>query len=68
MDKYELYAIGHYLTEWPEEWSYKQIIDELKDGDNGMATSVHYHYEGIPPEDLAGEIDQMTESLRNYFK
>lgn len=42
MDKYELYAIGHYLTEWPEEWSYKQIIDELKDGDNGMATSVHF--------------------------
>ena len=68
MDKYELYAIGHYLNDWPEEMSYKQIISEMANGDEGNNITECEVYEGIPLEDLAVIIDDMTESLRMTFK
>lgn len=68
MDKYECYAIGHYLNDWPEEMSYKQIIAEIVSGDEGNNITECQMYEGIPLEDLAVVIDDMVQSLRNYFK
>jgi len=67
MNKYEEYAIGHYLSDWPEEWSYSKVIEELRSGDEGMVTTTHYHYDGMPPEDLAGIIEEMTENLASHF-
>lgn len=68
MNKFELYALGHYLTDWPEELSFKQIMNELKSGDDGMVLDIHYHYEEISPEQLAIAIEDMTESLQGVFK
>ena len=67
MNKFESYAVGHYLRDWPEEWSYKKIIDELRSGDKGIATSHHYNYEGMPLEDLATVIEDMTRALTSHF-
>lgn len=67
MDKYEFYAVSHYLTDWPEEWSFSQVFDELLNGDEGNVISQHYHYDGIPPEDMAYCIKDMVSSLRRLL-
>lgn len=68
MDKHELYAIGHYLSEWPEDMTYSQVLAEMATGDKGNKITESEDYENTPLEDLAALIDGMTESLRNYFK
>lgn len=67
MDKYESFAIGHYLSSWPEEWNFKQIISELKDGDNDLVTTSSSNYEWMHPEDLAEAIENMIDGLRRVF-
>lgn len=65
-DKYELYAVGHYLNDWPEGLSYKEILSKMLNDDDRITPCEMY--EGIPLEDLAHTIEAMTASLRNYFK
>ena len=33
LSKSELFALGEWLSEWPEHWSYQQVIDWLIDND-----------------------------------
>lgn len=67
MDKYEKYAVSHYLTEWPEEFSFQQIFDDLLSGDEGMSIFSQEHYAEFNPEDLAYCIKDMADSLRMVF-
>jgi hypothetical protein len=37
LSKSELFALGEWLSEWPEHWSYQQVIDWLIDNDESHA-------------------------------
>ena len=39
LSKSELFALGEWLSEWPEHWSYQQVIDWLIDNDESHAYS-----------------------------
>lgn len=73
MDKYESYAVGHFLSQWPENLIFDEIMKVLRsDGDH----YVNYQdeiwpwelVEAVPLEDLAGLIEDMVSSLRTVFK
>ncbi len=67
MDKHQSYAINHYLSTWPEEWSYNQIIAEMASGDQGAMISECEDYEGIPIDDIAIMIEDMVKTLKAIF-
>jgi hypothetical protein len=66
MNKFESFSIGHHLSDYPEDWSYKQILDELKRGDDELVTP-WFVYEELPLNDLAGFIQEMTDNLQRSF-
>lgn len=66
MNKYELYAVGHYFSEWPDGVSFKDFIAALRTGDVNDCWSV-IEYEDIPFEDLAEMVESMAESLERTF-
>ncbi len=39
LSKSELFALGEWLSEWPEYWSYQQVIDWLIDNDESHVYS-----------------------------
>jgi len=75
MDKFERYAISHYLSEWPEELTaahpqeagFDMIIDALKNDDESLDITVNEVYEVYPCEDVALFIVDMVDSLRRVF-
>lgn len=67
MKKYAQYALGHYLSYWPEDWNYPTIIQVLKNGNERQEISASQTYEDITPEELAILIDYMIEDLSRYF-
>lgn len=67
MDKFQSYAINHYLSDWPEEWGYKKIIKELQSGDEGLLIINHFHYDELVPEEMAEIIQDMVDSLKGVF-
>jgi hypothetical protein len=67
MNKYELYAVGHYFSEYPEDMPFKQFMEALRAGDVEDYWECQ-PYEGIPHEHLACLVEQMAEGLENYFK
>lgn len=67
MKKSESLALGLLLSDYPEEWTYKQIIDELKDGDNGAMITCYYLYDGVPEEDLAILIEDTVSTIENVY-
>jgi hypothetical protein len=67
MDKYELYAVGHYFSEWPENMSFDDFMNALATDDNIQDCWPVVQYEGIPNEDMAYLIKDMVEGLRRVF-
>lgn len=65
--KYALYALGHYLSYWPEDWNYPKIIHVLKNGNERQEISASQAYEDVAPEELAILIGCMIEDLSRYF-
>ncbi len=68
MDKYELFAVGHYFSEWPESITYKEFIAALEKDDSIEECWPVVEYEGIPNENIAYLVDSMVDSLRRTFK
>jgi len=68
MDKYELFAVGHYFSVWPENISFKEFIAELEKGDSIKDCWPVVEYEGIPYENMAYLVNSMVDSLRMKFK
>ena len=65
MDKYESYAVGHFLSSYPEDWSFTQITQGMReDSDEIWPWEL---VEAVPLEDLAGLIEDMVSSLRMVF-
>jgi len=72
MTKSETFALGEWLSEWPDNWSYRQVIDWLLDNDD-------YHYSEDeddqrvwvwePMEDFSGrQIVEYIENTRKHFE
>ena len=67
LDKYEYFAIGHYLSSWPEDFNYTEIIENLK-ADNDFEYWPVEQYEEIPAEYLAYLITEMLQGLYELTK
>lgn len=67
MNKYELFALGHYLSSYPIEWTYKKIIDELRSENPNDEINPFCMYENILPRNLATFIESMISSLEDMF-
>lgn len=67
MDKYESYAVNHYLTEWPESLKFSGIIKALIENDNNYDITVNEVYELYEGEFIAHFMVNMAESLRGVF-
>lgn len=66
MDKYELFAVQHFLRSYPEELSFTDLMQALRnDGSEIWAWEL---VEAVPLEYLAGLIEDMVSSLRVCFK
>ena len=75
MDKFERYAVSHYLSEWPEELTaahpneagFDIIIESLQNDDDSLDITVSEVYELYTGEDVAAMIIDMVASLRRVF-
>jgi len=67
MDKYELYAVNHFLSSWPEGIGFKDLMKRMRTGDTSEVWPWEL-LEGVPPEDLAVLIEVMADNLEKVFK
>lgn len=72
MTKSELFALGEWLSEWPEGWSYKQVINWLIDNDESH-TYTDSDEERVwvwePMEDHSGtQVAEFIENTRLHFE
>lgn len=70
MDKYELYAAGHHLSDWPQELTFIELMQSLRMNDEDVDQEIYAWemLEDVPLQDLADMIERMVESLRSTFK
>lgn len=72
LSKAELFALGEWLSEWPDNWSYKQVIDWLIDNDESHAYANDddervWVWEMV--EDYSGtQIAEFMENTRRHFE
>lgn len=67
MDKFELYALNHYLSDWPESLTFNGIINALIEDDQDYDITVFETYEVYPCEDVAHFIIEMVDNLEKAF-
>jgi len=70
MDKYELYAVGHHLSSWPEGLTFNELMDILH-GDNEDIQQEIWPWEPLehyPLTDIGVFITSMVHSLKDTFK
>lgn len=67
MDKYQYFAVTHYLTEWPDGLSFSGIVNVLKNDNFQANITVNEAYELYADCDLAEFIKSMAISLRRAF-
>ncbi len=70
MDKHQSFAVGHYLSDWPECWTYEQVIDcmmnvEAEDEDEYI--TIHSHYEDFTHYTVGEMIQSMNAYTRLHF-
>ncbi len=68
MDKFEMFAVGHYFSEWPEDMNYSEFMEALRGGEDIKECWPVVEYEGIPNEDMFHLVDSMVNCLRITFK
>jgi len=68
MDKYELFAVGHYFNDYPENMSYEKFITALQKGEDIEDCWPVAEYDGIPNEDMYHMVTSMVQCLRITFK
>lgn len=68
MNKYEQFACGQFLSDWPEAWTFEQVISELNDGDYGFMVTIWCPFETTCNKDIAGFILDLLDNLQSQFK
>lgn len=66
-EKFERYALNHYLSEWPDKLSFHEVIEWLSDCALSHAIDVHEHYQDWPSRTVAGFIEDMASELIGLF-
>jgi hypothetical protein len=61
--KAEHFALGHYLSEWPANWSYEEVIDELEHGNESEEVWIAEKYEDDMPQEIAVLINSMKQDI-----
>lgn len=67
MNIYQRFALNHFLSSYPEEWDYQQVIDAIDNEDYENIT-LWYVVENSPWEDIPLHIESMIDSLKETFK
>ena len=65
MNKYQRFALNHYLAEYPQELTFEQVLELLEAGD-GKAL-VWQPFECLDKAQVAECIDNMTAELEHSF-
>lgn len=73
LSKSELFALGEWLSEWPEHWSYQQVINWLIDNSDSHAYTDHDDDERVwvweLVEDCSGvEVANYIANTRKHFE
>lgn len=68
MDKYELFAVNHYFSEWPEDKGFDWFLSELEQDHDIKDCWPAVEYEGIPNMDMAELVKSMINCLRMTFR
>lgn len=68
MNKYIKFALNHHLSEYPEDWSYSQVVKAIVDEDESVVVWKAYD-DGfvINKEDIVYLIDDMIVALTEEF-
>lgn len=68
LSKAELFSLGQWLSDWPENWSYQQVIDTLET-ESGWIGSKYEIYPWQVIEDYpARQIAEFIEDTRKSFE
>lgn len=67
MNKYQSYALNHYLSDYPENLSFNEILELLLDENEFDSITVADHYELYDESDIADFILEMVRSLERHF-
>jgi hypothetical protein len=72
MTKSQAFALGEWLSEWPENWSYEQVIDFLLNNEDPAYTDAEDHervWVWEPMEDFSGtQVAGFIENTRCHFE
>lgn len=65
MNKYQLFAVDHFLADYPEDASFDEVIDLVEDEDESVC---HWEpYESFWGEHIAEMITDMARELEAVF-
>jgi hypothetical protein len=69
MNKYQMFAVGYHLSEYPYEWDYDQILNALTVDDDKSRehVTVCEMFEDYPNELICEMINDMADLLEVYF-
>lgn len=67
MNNKQYFAAGHYLSEWPEELCFDEIIVSLQQESRGDQIIACEVYELYPSPDVADFILEMVHDLERMF-
>jgi hypothetical protein len=65
MNKYQRFALNHFLSNYPQELDFDGVLDLIEAEDD--AVLVWQPFENMKPEELVEEIDSMVTSLKATF-
>ena len=72
MTKSQAFALGEWLSEWPENWSYEQVIDWLLNSEDPAYSDAEDDervWVWEPMEDYSGtQIADFIENTRRHFE
>jgi hypothetical protein len=66
MTKYQETALDLYLSEWPRDWEYEEVLGAVR-GEMDAYISVWIPFEHWPGDNVAREIDSTRDLLETRF-
>lgn len=67
MNKYMRFAFNHHLSEYPEDWTYQQIVNAILERDDKVVVWQYYDEDGQDMESIVFLIDDMIVGLTDSF-
>lgn len=68
MSIYESTALGQFLSHWPDNLSYEQVLDVILEGDcNDNDIDIYDYYYGVDEAWLCEQIENLRATLERNF-